>query len=96
MQIVKLMCGLGNQLLQYVFARHIELTTGEKVVFDDSWFFLVNKDKIHNGLLEMKNIFPIELSLMSEKDSLFDGEKSIPIDWESMIEKCQKGNPFHS
>lgn len=32
--------GLFNQVTQYVFARNLEIATGEAVYLDDSWFFV--------------------------------------------------------
>jgi len=64
--------GLGNQAFQYIFARYIEETTGERVLIDDMHYFLLedeinfnktnapanSQDKLtHNGY-EIEYVFP--------------------------------------
>ena len=46
--------GLGNQTFQYIFARYLEIKSGEKVWLDDSAFFI---SKEHNGF-EIPRVFP--------------------------------------
>jgi len=40
--------GLGNQVFQYIFARYIEETTGERVLIDDMHYFLFEDEINHN------------------------------------------------
>lgn len=47
--------GLGNQVFQYIFARWMELSTGEVCYLDDSAFF--GKGVMHNGF-EIPKVFP--------------------------------------
>ena len=37
-RIVRIMGGLGNQMFQYAFGRALEHATGQKVIYDTSWF----------------------------------------------------------
>ena len=53
MKIVLLDGGLANQLQQYVFARNLEIHTGETVWLDDSWFFVDRNDDA-NSLKEVE------------------------------------------
>lgn len=62
MQIVRLMGGLANQLMQYVYGRYLQYMTGEYVYYDDSRFF---ERKIHNGY-ELKHVFGLNLPLLSD------------------------------
>ncbi len=82
--IVSLMGGLGNQLYQYIFAKYLETITNNKVIFDDSYFYTIDKEKTHGGLLELENIFPITIKKLS---------KFFANDWEYLIELYQKGIP---
>ena len=56
--------GLGNQILQYIFARYVERRCPQQyVVLDDTYFFT---DRVpHNGY-ELENIFGIKANLLSQ------------------------------
>jgi len=49
MKIVLLDGGLFNQVTQYVFARNVEMYTGEKVYLDDSWFYINHSDDCNDS-----------------------------------------------
>ena len=66
MKIVTLMGGLGNQLYQYIFARYIERRSGKKLIFDDMYYFLVDRSRVHGGLLVLEDIFPVKIKKLSE------------------------------
>ena len=71
--------GLGNQIFQYIFARALEISSGEKCWLDDSYFFISDD---HNGY-ELEKIFGIKTNRLSE---YFD-----PDVWESMISNVKNG-----
>jgi hypothetical protein len=48
MDMVYMNGGLGNQVFQYIFARYIEETTGERVLIDDMHYFLLENEIKHN------------------------------------------------
>ncbi len=82
MKIVCLMGGLGNQLYQYIFGRYIEKKCGKDVIFDDMYYFTVDRESIHNGLLVLEDIFPVKIKKLSE--FFLSG-------WANMIQKAQEG-----
>lgn len=80
MRILYLNGGLGNQLFQYIFGRYLEIATGERVFFDDSFFF--SKVMQHNGY-EIERLFNVEPQLLSRQ---FTTDV-----WEHMLENCRAG-----
>lgn len=70
MKTVLINGGLGNQVFQYIFGRTIELVTGEKVVFDDAYFFSPMHHIHSNGTsaqrLRLHETFGIDISLLSQ------------------------------
>lgn len=81
MKIQYLNGGLANQVFQYIFAQHAQLSTqdSEPWFFDDSFFFLNN---VHNGY-ELEKVFGLKLNLLS---SAFDQDV-----WEELIENKKRG-----
>jgi hypothetical protein len=66
MRFVKLWGGLGNQLFQYVFGRHLECVTGDKVCFVSS--------NCNSDLTDLKiNKFNLQLNSCSEESFLYSG-----------------------
>lgn len=64
MKIVMCNGGLGNQTFQYIFARYLELKSGESVWVDDSSFCMPKV--VHNGL-ELQRVFPnVKIHLLSQ------------------------------
>ncbi len=73
--------GLANQVFQYIFARYLELSGGErqKVFLDDSFFFV---EKVHNGY-ELEKVFGIQANLLSRQ---FDEDV-----WQELIKNKKNG-----
>lgn len=55
--------GLGNQAFQYIFARWLEIKTGEPCYLNDFYFY--SKNKVHNGY-EIERVFGLKPRLLSE------------------------------
>lgn len=70
MKTVLINGGLGNQVFQYIFGRCVELTTGEKVIFDDAYFFYPVGAKHSNGTsaqrLRLQEAFDIDITKLSD------------------------------
>ncbi len=81
---VSFMGGLGNQLYQYIFSRYIECMTDKQVFLDDIYFYTINKETVHNGLVEMENVFPVKLNRLSAFFSDI---------WEKIIDQYRSGSP---
>ena len=81
MKIQYLNGGLANQIFQYIFVRHAQLSCQcpEEWFFDDSFFFL---NQIHNGY-ELGHIFHLEPNLLSQ---YFDSDI-----WNQLIEEKRNG-----
>ncbi|MCM1045550.1 MAG: alpha-1,2-fucosyltransferase [Candidatus Gastranaerophilales bacterium] len=79
MRIQFLNGGLANQAFQYIFARYYELSTGEKMYLDDSYFAL---NTVHNGY-ELEKVFGIKAPMLSE---CFDEEV-----WGFILDERRKG-----
>ena len=105
MKIVLLDGGLVNQVTQYVFARNLEIHTGEQVLLDDSWFFIEHdsiiksseKQEIHNYQLhKFANARPNLLSQYFApdvwKEILIELRKYPPIQGGSYIPQVLKDN----
>ncbi|MCR5153472.1 MAG: alpha-1,2-fucosyltransferase [Lachnospiraceae bacterium] len=82
LRIVRLNGGLGNQLYQYAFGRAIEIKTDERVIFDDSFFFLKEAEGRHNGY-ELEKIFGVKPKLLSNEYSKEE--------WAEIIKKADEG-----
>ena len=80
MKIQLLNGGLGNQVFQYIFARYMELTTGDTVYLDDSFFYLTDA---HNGY-EIEKVFPHSCPRLLSRELK-------PNVWHYLIENCKKG-----
>lgn len=64
MKVLYLNCGLGNQIMEYIFKRYVELRYNEDVFIDDSYF--TAKNVPHNGL-ELDKLFPnIKLKMFKD------------------------------
>lgn len=81
MKIQYLNGGLANQIFQYIFVRHAQLSCQcpEEWFFDDSFFFL---NQVHNGY-ELGHIFHLEPNLLSQ---YFDSDI-----WNQLIEEKRNG-----
>lgn len=55
MKMVLLDGGLFNQVTQYIFARDVEIATGETVYLDDSWFFVSHHESNVEKYAEQEN-----------------------------------------
>lgn len=77
MNIVHFNCGLGNQIMEYIFMRHLDLIRGEKnILADDMWF--EHFYNTHNGFELRKDIFPnIKMNMLKD---CFDKDV-----WRSMV-----------
>lgn len=64
MKLQYLAYGLGNQILQYVFARYVERRSPQQpVIFDDTFFYI--RDPVpHNGF-ELESVFGLHLHQLS-------------------------------
>lgn len=78
MNIVHFNSGLGNQIMEYIFMRHLDLIRGEKNTFvDDMWFELYTNS--HNGFELRKDIFPnIKMNMLKD---CFDEDV-----WQNMVD----------
>lgn len=92
MKTVLINGGLGNQVFQYIFGRTTELFTGEKVIFDDSYFFSPVGYKHANGVsaqkLRLKEAFDIDIAQLSNSLD--------PTTWHEILDLTfhpQKGKP---
>lgn len=79
MKIALINGGLGNQIFQYIFARNVELYTGEQCWLDDTYFFLPHD---HNGY-EIETLFGVKTNRLSE---YFDKDV-----WSDIVENVSKG-----
>lgn len=98
MRIADISGGLGNQMFQYIFGRYLEESTGEKVFFDDSYFFHtsdatdenkklqneINTSGVHNGY-ELEYVFPY-----ATKPSLLSNFFTPDI-WGHMLNEAKNG-----
>lgn len=89
MKTVLLNGGLGNQTFQYIFGRAMELSTGEPVIFDDSYFCIPDNLKHSNGVsarrFQLKEVFQRDVITLS---------KTLPPDtWEEIISLIQNPIP---
>lgn len=73
--------GLGNQVFQYIFARYVELTSGEECYLDNTAFCGRHVD--HNGY-EIPTVFP------NAKPHLLSDVFTEDV-WEYMMEQWQNG-----
>jgi len=80
MKIQFLNGGLGNQLFQYIFARFVEIESGENCFLDDSFFGIT---KQHNGY-EIEKVFPNAIPHLLSKEFSSSG-------WNYFMENCGKG-----
>jgi len=80
MRIVKMRGGLGTQLYQYTFARHLEIMTKERCIIDDSAFW--GPRTPHDGY-ELEKVFGIKLNLLS---NCFSADV-----WEEMLRLRDQG-----
>lgn len=80
MKIQLLNGGLGNQVFQYIFARFLELASGDTVYLDDSFFFVTSQ---HNGY-EIEKVFPNAIPHLLSREFK-------PRDWDYLIENKKKG-----
>lgn len=72
--------GLANQLYQFIFAKYLEMQTGESVILDDMYFFITDA---HNGF-ELNKVFPhAKMTLLSQ---CFDEDV-----WSYMVDSVRKG-----
>ncbi len=83
MKVVLMDGGLGNQMFQYIFARFVELYSGEPVFIDDAFFFYAD---LHNGY-EVEKVFP------NAKPRLLSKEFS-PGTWDQIVQYVKNEAAF--
>lgn len=77
MKIVQLQGGLGNQLYQWAFGYALAKSTGDEVLYDDSWFAHNNKTKKCTLRNYELNLFISDIKLATKKQVKFVKHKPI-------------------
>lgn len=76
MKIIRLMGGLGNQLFQYAFGYALSKTTGDEVLYDNSWFEENKKNPQSTVRNYEINLFFSDINLATKKQIKFVKNKS--------------------
>ena len=97
MRIVRMDGGLGNQVFQYIFVRYLEEATGERVLVDDSHFFLVQdkvlknrEEKPSNNISGAHNGYELEYVFPGATKPLLLSQFLEPGIWRHMIEEMKR------
>lgn len=82
MKVVKIICGLANQMFQYAFARALENQSNETVLYDICGFYNENQksceeqDFLHAPRKYLLDSFNISENLLANKQIFFEKKRS--------------------